>query len=174
MKREADMPVAEPKKKTAQKKTISDKKATKIATARPELEKTYTNGTTFTKASTNPIDPKLTEALKKQFGFATFKGEQAHIIQSLLDGKHTSGIMPTGGGKSLPYQRPAIMSEGTAIIISPLIALMKTQVDALRSYSDRDQVAHFLNSSLTKAQAKVVRTDIRSGKSKMVFIAPET
>lgn len=166
MKRADDMPVAEPKKKPAAKKA-------KVST-KPTVTEKQTNGTTFTKASTNPVDPKLVAALKKHFGFDNFKGEQAHIIQSVLDGKDTFVIMPTGGGKSLCYQLPALMMEGTAIIISPLIALMKNQVDALRSYSDKDHVAHFLNSSLTKIQAKTVRSDIRGGKTKMLYIAPET
>ena len=111
----------------------------------------------------------LTKALKSHFGFNKFKGNQEKIIQSLLDGKDTFVIMPTGGGKSLCYQLPALMSEGTAIIISPLIALMKNQVDQIRSYSDKDHVAHFLNSSLSKMQAKQVKQDITDGKTKMLY-----
>ena len=116
----------------------------------------------------------LTKALKSHFGFNKFKGNQEKIIQSLLDGKDTFVIMPTGGGKSLCYQLPALMSEGTAIIISPLIALMKNQVDQIRSYSDKDHVAHFLNSSLSKVQATQVKKDITDGKTKMLYVAPET
>ena len=93
----------------------------------------------------------LLENLQKYFGFDAFKAEQGAIIQSLLDKKDTFVIMPTGGGKSLCYQLPALMLPGTAIVISPLIALMKNQVDSIRGYSDEDEVAHFLNSSLTKA-----------------------
>ncbi len=116
----------------------------------------------------------LTKSLKDHFGFSKFKGNQEKIIQSLLDGKDTFVIMPTGGGKSLCYQLPALMSEGTAIIISPLIALMKNQVDQIRSYSDKDHVAHFLNSSLSKTQATQVKKDITDGKTKMLYVAPET
>ncbi len=124
----------------------------------------------------SPVAEKvdLQKALKQHFGFSKFKGNQEKIIHSLLDGKDTFVIMPTGGGKSLCYQLPALMSEGTAIIISPLIALMKNQVDQIRSYSDRDNVAHFLNSSLTKIQAKQVKQDITDGKTKMLYVAPET
>jgi ATP-dependent DNA helicase RecQ len=113
-------------------------------------------------------------ALQQYFGFDTFKGMQEEIIQSLLSSQDTFVIMPTGGGKSLCYQLPALMLEGTAIIISPLIALMKNQVDSIRGYSQSDDVAHFLNSSLTKAQMKLVKQDISDGKTKLLFIAPET
>jgi len=116
----------------------------------------------------------LLENLQKYFGFDAFKAEQGAIIQSLLDGKDTFVIMPTGGGKSLCYQLPALMLPGTAIVISPLIALMKNQVDAIRGYSDEDEVAHFLNSSLTKAQMKKVKQDITDGKTKLLYVAPET
>jgi ATP-dependent DNA helicase RecQ len=116
----------------------------------------------------------LLENLQKHFGFDAFKAEQGAIIQSLLDGKDTFVIMPTGGGKSLCYQLPALMLTGTAIVISPLIALMKNQVDSLRGYSDSDEVAHFLNSSLTKAQMKIVKQDITDGKTKLLYVAPET
>ncbi|HNE29059.1 MAG TPA: SDR family NAD(P)-dependent oxidoreductase, partial [Saprospiraceae bacterium] len=116
----------------------------------------------------------LHENLHRYFGFDAFKGEQRAIIQSLLNGQDTFVIMPTGGGKSLCYQLPALMLPGTAIIISPLIALMKNQVDAIRGYSDEDEVAHFLNSSLTKAQMKKVKQDISDGKTKMLYVAPET
>ena len=104
----------------------------------------------------------LTDALQEYFGFDKFKGEQEEIIKSVLAGEDTFVIMPTGGGKSLCYQLPAILCEGTAIIVSPLIALMKNQVDQMRSYSSIDSIAHFLNSSLTKAQIKEVKDDLLS------------
>lgn len=116
----------------------------------------------------------LLENLQKYFGFDAFKADQGAIIQSLLDGKDTFVIMPTGGGKSLCYQLPALMLPGTAIVISPLIALMKNQVDSLRGYSEEDEVAHFLNSSLTKAQMKKVKQDITDGRTKILYVAPET
>ena len=116
----------------------------------------------------------LQEALQKYFGFDQFKGNQESIIRSVLEGRDTFVIMPTGGGKSLCYQLPALMLEGTAIIISPLIALMKNQVDNIRGYSQEDEVAHFLNSSLTRAQMKAVKDDIVNGKTKLLYIAPET
>ena len=116
----------------------------------------------------------LHDALQQYFGFDTFKGNQEEIIKSILNDKDTFVIMPTGGGKSLCYQLPALILEGTAIIISPLIALMKNQVDSIRGYSQKDEVAHFLNSSLTKAQMKQVKQDITDGKTKLLFIAPET
>jgi ATP-dependent DNA helicase RecQ len=117
---------------------------------------------------------RISEALQKYFGFNKFKGTQQAIIQSVLDGKDTFVIMPTGGGKSLCYQLPALMMEGTAIIISPLIALMKNQVDSIRSYGQEDEVAHFLNSSLNKAQIRQVKADITDGKTKLLYVAPET
>ncbi|MBK8491703.1 MAG: DNA helicase RecQ [Saprospirales bacterium] len=116
----------------------------------------------------------LQEALQKYFGFDQFKGNQESIVRSVLEGRDTFVIMPTGGGKSLCYQLPSLMMEGTAIIISPLIALMKNQVDSIRGYSQEDEVAHFLNSSLTRAQMKTVKEDIVSGKTKLLYIAPET
>ena len=116
----------------------------------------------------------LHEALQHYFGFDKFKGNQEAIIKSILEGNDTFVIMPTGGGKSLCYQLPAMMMEGTALIISPLIALMKNQVDSIRSYSSNDDVAHFLNSSLTKVQMKKVKGDITSGVTKILFVAPET
>lgn len=114
------------------------------------------------------------EALKRHFGFEQFKGQQLDIISSLLDGEDVFVLMPTGGGKSLCYQLPALMSEGTAVVISPLIALMKNQVDALRHLGEEDGVAHFLNSSLTRAQTEAVKRDIRSGKTKLLYVAPES
>lgn len=116
----------------------------------------------------------LYDALHQYFGFDSFKARQESIIKSVLGGKDTFVIMPTGGGKSLCYQLPALMLEGTAIVISPLIALMKNQVDSIRGYSQSDDVAHFLNSSLTKSQMKQVRQDIMDNKTKLLFIAPET
>lgn len=116
----------------------------------------------------------LVEKLKEYFGFDTFKGNQEAIIRNLLDGKDTFVLMPTGGGKSLCYQLPALMMEGTAIVISPLIALMKNQVDAMRNFSEEDGIAHFINSSLNKASIDQVRSDILSGKTKMLYVAPES
>ena len=116
----------------------------------------------------------LYTGLKKHFGFDTFKGNQEEIINSILSGKDTFVLMPTGGGKSLCYQLPAILSEGTAIIISPLIALMKNQVDAMRSYSEVDGIAHFLNSSLSKSEIEDVKKDVISGKTKLLYVAPES
>ena len=114
------------------------------------------------------------EALKSNFGFDTFKGNQYEIIKSLLDGKDVFVLMPTGGGKSLCYQLPALLSEGTAIVISPLIALMKNQVDAMRHYGEDDGIAHFLNSSLTKGMTDKVKHDVLSGKTKLLYVAPES
>ncbi len=116
----------------------------------------------------------LTEALKDHFGFDTFKGNQKAIMLSLLSGKDTFVIMPTGGGKSLCYQLPSLISEGTAIVISPLIALMKNQVDAMRNFSESDSVAHFLNSSLTKGAIDQVKNDIVTGRTKLLYVAPES
>ena len=116
----------------------------------------------------------LSGLLQSHFGFDGFKDPQEEIINSLLDGNDTFVIMPTGGGKSLCYQLPAIISEGVAIIVSPLIALMKNQVDLVRSYSSKDNVAHFLNSTLNKGQQKVVKDDLTTGKTKMLYVAPET
>ncbi|MEN6589283.1 MAG: DNA helicase RecQ [Proteiniphilum sp.] len=120
------------------------------------------------------IQDNLYKGLKKYFGFDTFKGNQEAIIHSILSGKDTFVLMPTGGGKSLCYQLPALMSEGTAIIISPLIALMKNQVDAMRNYSEENGIAHFLNSSLNKQEIEEVKKDIISGKTKMLYVAPES
>lgn len=116
----------------------------------------------------------LKDSLKTFFGFDSFKGSQEEIIQNVLAGKNTFVIMPTGGGKSMCYQLPAIISEGTAIVVSPLIALMKNQVDALRHVSNDDSIAHFLNSSLTKSDATRVREDIVAGKTKLLYVAPES
>lgn len=116
----------------------------------------------------------LKKELQKHFGFNKFKGEQEDIIRSISAGRDTFVIMPTGGGKSLCYQLPALISEGTALIVSPLIALMKNQVDLIRGYSSDDDVAHFLNSSLNKTQQKKVKDDLSKGKTKMLYVAPET
>ncbi|MBN8692407.1 MAG: DNA helicase RecQ [Bacteroidetes bacterium] len=117
---------------------------------------------------------ELQQTLKSFFGFEGFKGNQEKIIKSVLSGKDTFVIMPTGGGKSLCYQLPALMSEGTAIVVSPLIALMKNQVDAIRGFSDESGIAHFLNSSLNKSEIAKVKKDVLSGKTKLLYVAPET
>ncbi len=114
------------------------------------------------------------KGLKNYFGFDTFKGNQEAIIQSILSGKDTFVLMPTGGGKSLCYQLPSLLMEGTAIVISPLIALMKNQVDAMRNFSEEDGIAHFLNSSLNKHEIEEVKKDVLSGKTKMLYVAPES
>jgi len=116
----------------------------------------------------------LKSALHEFFGFDQFKGEQEKIMQSLLEGKDTFVIMPTGGGNSLCYQLPALMMPGVAIVISPLIALMKNQVDMVRNFADKDNIAHFLNSSLNRTERKQVISDIQEGKTKMLYVAPET
>ena len=113
-------------------------------------------------------------ALKKYFGFTEFKGLQETVIESILSQNNTFVIMPTGGGKSLCYQLPALMQEGTAIVVSPLIALMKNQVDAIRGVSDHDGVAHVLNSSLNKTEIKQVKEDITNGITKLLYVAPES
>jgi ATP-dependent DNA helicase RecQ len=119
-------------------------------------------------------DETIHDYLKKYFGFDTFKGNQEPIIRNVLAGRDTFVLMPTGGGKSLCYQLPAVMKKGTAIVISPLIALMKNQVDAMRNFSTDDDVAHFLNSSLTKAEITRVKKDVMSGKAKLLYVAPES
>ncbi len=116
----------------------------------------------------------LHKALKRHFGFDSFKNNQEAVISSLLDGKDVFVLMPTGGGKSMCYQLPSLLMEGTAIVISPLIALMKNQVDAMRHMSQEDGVAHFINSSLTKAQVEKVKKDIRLGLTKLLYVAPES
>lgn len=116
----------------------------------------------------------LTEQLKRYFGFDKFKGNQEAIMINLLDGNDTFVLMPTGGGKSLCYQLPSLIMEGTAIVISPLIALMKNQVDAMRNFSEEDGIAHFINSSLNKAAIDQVKSDILSGKTKLLYVAPES
>lgn len=126
------------------------------------------------KAISKEKNLNLTAQLQDYFGFDGFKEPQEKIIKTLLAGHDSLVIMPTGGGKSLCYQLPAIISEGCAIIVSPLIALMKNQVDLVRSYSSKDDVAHFLNSTLTKGQQKIVKDDLTTGKTKMLYVAPET
>ena len=122
----------------------------------------------------NTKNADLSKELKKYFGFSTFKGQQEEIIQKLLDGNDIFVLMPTGGGKSLCYQLPALISEGTAIVVSPLIALMKNQVDAVNGLSSDEGIAHVLNSSLNKTQTKQVFDDIKSGKTKLLYVAPES
>jgi ATP-dependent DNA helicase RecQ len=119
-------------------------------------------------------DSTIHDYLKKYFGFDTFKGNQEPIIRNVLSGRDTFVLMPTGGGKSLCYQLPAVMKKGIAIVISPLIALMKNQVDAMRNFSTDDDVAHFLNSSLTKTEIARVKKDVLSGKAKLLYVAPES
>ncbi|MBC8033407.1 MAG: DNA helicase RecQ [Chitinophagaceae bacterium] len=148
--------------------TATTKKATKATS------KTTSATRPVKKASDNEPISALSAQLQAQFGFDAFKGPQEAIIQSVLDGKDTFVIMPTGGGKSLCYQLPAMISEGVAVVVSPLIALMKNQVDLVRSYSSRDNVAHFLNSTLTKKETVQVKSDLTSGKTKLLYVAPET
>jgi len=116
----------------------------------------------------------LKQSLKKYFGFSSFKGQQEEVIANILEGKDTFVIMPTGGGKSMCYQLPALLCDGTAIIISPLIALMKNQVDAMRGYGSDDGIAHFMNSSLSKSEITKVKADLVEGKTKLLYVAPES
>lgn len=120
------------------------------------------------------MNQRLHDALKEHFGFDSFKGNQEAIMSSLLEGNDVFVLMPTGGGKSLCYQLPALMMEGTAIVISPLIALMKNQVDAMRHFSEADHVAHFLNSSLNRSAIETVKADISAGRTKLLYVAPES
>ncbi|WP_312351638.1 RecQ family ATP-dependent DNA helicase, partial [Sphingobacterium multivorum] len=120
------------------------------------------------------IEKSLFDNLQDFFGFDTFKGDQEAIINSILQRRDTFVIMPTGGGKSICYQLPALMSEGTAIVISPLIALMKNQVDQLRAFGGEDSIAHFLNSSLNKSEITKVKDDVIAGKTKLLYVAPES
>jgi ATP-dependent DNA helicase RecQ len=148
-----------------------------LSMATTETKKTTTRKTKTVgkpvNEKTKPSTPLLAQ-LQEHFGFDAFKDNQDKIIQSLLSGKDTFVIMPTGGGKSLCYQLPAIISEGVCIIVSPLIALMKNQVDLVRSYSSKDSVAHFLNSTLNKKQIREVHEDLLNGHTKMLYVAPET
>lgn len=143
-------------------------------TKKATVKSTSKKANTPVKQVVEKNEASLTEQLQEQFGFDGFKGPQEAIIKSLLAGNDTFVIMPTGGGKSLCYQLPAIISTGVAIIVSPLIALMKNQVDLVRSYSSKDNVAHFLNSTLNKAQQTKVKDDLVSGRTKMLYVAPET
>ncbi len=152
-----------------------------ITTKKPVVKKAATKRSTpklSQEALENikPLHPAMSihEGLQKYFGFKEFKGTQEKSINSLLAGHDTFVIMPTGGGKSLCYQLPAMITPGVAIIVSPLIALMKNQVDLIRGYSEQDDVAHFLNSSLNKTQIKAVKSDLIKGKTKLLYVAPET
>src|SRR5499427_7379294 len=137
-------------------------------TAKKPRKTKETNGIVTKKPSLD-----LHAALQEHFGFDKFKGTQEKVIESLLAGHDTFVIMPTGGGKSLCYQLPALVSEGLAIIVSPLIALMKNQVDLVRSYSDKDHVAHFLNSTLNKKEIREIHDDLLTSRTKMLYVAPE-
>ncbi len=119
-------------------------------------------------------DIELTDKLQQYFGFDRFKGQQEDAVKNVLKGRNTFVLMPTGGGKSLIYQLPALLLEGTAIVISPLIALMKNQVDSIRGMHAEDNVAHFLNSSLSKTAIQEVKADVISGKTKLLYVAPES
>jgi ATP-dependent DNA helicase RecQ len=151
---------------------MANTKTAATAPKKPAAKKTPAKKIVQTKSPV--FTANLAEQLQEQFGFDGFKGEQEAIIQSLLSGRDAFVIMPTGGGKSLCYQLPAVISKGVAIIVSPLIALMKNQVDLVRSYSSKDDVAHFLNSTLNKGQQKIVKDDLTSGRTKMLYVAPET
>ncbi|MEX6688983.1 DNA helicase RecQ [Danxiaibacter flavus] len=157
---------------TSTKKVSTRSKKTTVS--EPAAEKKA--GTKKVTASSNgtPHGYDIHDGLSVNFGFEQFKGRQEEAIHSLLNGHDTFVIMPTGGGKSLCYQLPAMIMEGCAIIVSPLIALMKNQVDLVRGYSENDNVAHFLNSSLNKGQIKEVKDDLLSGKTKLLYVAPET
>ncbi len=153
---------------------MATKKSTPVGVAPKSVKKIATKKT-VAKPTGNAISEKiLLENLKKYFGFDAFRGLQKKAIDSLFSGVDTFVIMPTGGGKSLCYQLPALIKEGCAIIVSPLIALMKNQVDLVRGYSSQDNVAHFLNSTLNKAQITEVKEDMMSGKCKLLYVAPET
>ncbi|HEX8332467.1 MAG TPA: RecQ family ATP-dependent DNA helicase, partial [Segetibacter sp.] len=148
------------------------------STKKPSVKKPSAKRITSIKAGTKTQSSSHTydinKGLLEYFGFDAFKGTQEESINSLLGGRDTFVIMPTGGGKSLCYQLPALLMEGCAIIVSPLIALMKNQVDLVRGYSEKDHVAHFLNSSLTKVQQREVKSDLIEGKTKLLYVAPET
>ena len=148
------------------------------STAKKPSAKSSPSKTAKTAKAKEATAPKkrfdLHKALAEYFGFNKFKGTQEKAIESLLAGHDTFVIMPTGGGKSLCYQLPAMVSEGVALIVSPLIALMKNQVDLVRGYSSNDEVAHFLNSTLNKKEIKEVHDDLKTGKTKMLYVAPET
>ncbi len=122
----------------------------------------------------NVTHEQLTEALQRYFGFDSFKGNQEAIIRNVMEGHDTFVLMPTGGGKSLCYQLPSLIMDGMAIVISPLIALMKNQVDAMRNYSDEQGIAHFINSSLSRPEINAVKEDVLAGKTKLLYLAPES
>src|SRR5258706_11727871 len=146
-------------------------------TKKPVSKPALTNGRKTAKVKeASPANKRfdLRKSLREHFGFDKFIGTQEKAIESMMAGHDTFVIMPTGGGKSLCYQLPAIVSDGVAIIVSPLIALMKNQVDLVRGYASNDEVAHFLNSTLTKKETKEVHDDLLSGKTKMLYVAPET
>jgi ATP-dependent DNA helicase RecQ len=151
--------------------TVKKKTAVKPAKKETGSKTAKLNGNS-SKAVSHNID--IYKALSEHFGFDSFKGTQEAVINNLLSGRDTFVIMPTGGGKSLCYQLPALVKEGVAIIVSPLIALMKNQVDLVRSYSSKDDVAHFLNSTLNKKEIKEVHDDLIAGRTKMLYVAPET
>jgi len=123
---------------------------------------------------TNNDNYETRKILKTFFGFSSFKGEQEEIIQEVMDNKDTFVVMPTGGGKSLCYQLPALIKSGTAIVVSPLIALMKNQVDMIRNFGTQSGIAHVMNSSLSKAEITEVKEDLRKGKTKLLYMAPES
>jgi ATP-dependent DNA helicase RecQ len=153
--------------------TPAAKKPAKSKSSKTTIKETNSSKlSTLKKSGGHKID--LHKALQEYFGFDKFKGTQEKVIESLLAGHDTFVIMPTGGGKSLCYQLPAMISEGVAIVVSPLIALMKNQVDLVRSYSSKDDVAHFLNSTLSKKEIKEVHDDLLTGRTKLLYVAPET
>ncbi|WP_290713109.1 DNA helicase RecQ [Flavihumibacter sp. CACIAM 22H1] len=159
----------------SRKTTAAGAAADKPAKATATVKKSSTKKT-VAKAPASPHNGamSLTDSLQEYFGFNKFKGPQEEIIQNLMGGRDTFVIMPTGGGKSLCYQLPAMIMPGVAIIVSPLIALMKNQVDLVRGYSSKDDVAHFLNSTLTKKEIREVHDDLQQGHTKMLYVAPET
>ncbi|HSK12371.1 MAG TPA: DEAD/DEAH box helicase, partial [Phnomibacter sp.] len=163
---------------TADKPAVKRKTSAKAEVTEPVVKaakKTATKSNNGKPVSVSPYSiDQLSKSLNEYFGFGNFKGLQLEAIQSLLSGKDTFVIMPTGGGKSLCYQLPGLICEGVAIVVSPLIALMKNQVDLVRGYSSDDNIAHFLNSTLNKGQQKEVKDDLLSGKTKLLYVAPET
>ncbi|MDR0834955.1 MAG: DNA helicase RecQ [Tannerella sp.] len=161
---------------TFKKPARTPKKPPKKKAVKPAVERDISNRKSTPKGkSVKKISRKsIIEALKLHFGFEKFKGNQLEIIENVLAEKDTFVLLPTGGGKSLCFQLPALLMDGTAVIISPLIALMKNQVDAMRNFSETDGVAHFINSSLNKAAIEEVKTDILSGKTKLLYVAPES
>lgn len=173
-------------KKTVRKTTTPEVPASPVVPTEPVATKAPTEPTVSkasklkkateeaTAANAMPDKAALTKMLKTYFGFDTFKGDQEAIIENVINGNDTFVLMPTGGGKSLCYQLPSLLMDGVAIVISPLIALMKNQVDAIRNYSEEDGVAHFINSSLNKTAIDQVKDDIVSGKTKLLYVAPES